>query len=99
MAEAKKILVVDDDQIILESLREFLSLEGYQADGAESMKEAVSKLQNEIYNLVITDVHLPDGDGFELLEMIKKNRPFCQINQYSPPKKRPPTLQFSNIDN
>lgn len=69
------ILIVDDDKIILDSLCEFLKLEGYNAAGAESYKQAVSQIQKNKFALVITDVNLPDGNGFELLNLIKKNHP------------------------
>lgn len=71
----KNILVIDDDKIILDSLCEFLSLEGFQTSGAETLKNAMAKLEDEVYNLVITDVNLPDGDGLELLEIIKREYP------------------------
>jgi DNA-binding NtrC family response regulator len=71
----KNILVVDDDKIIVDSLCEFLTLEGFQAGGVESFKGAIAKLQKQSYALVIMDVNLPDGDGFELLDLIKKNYP------------------------
>jgi DNA-binding NtrC family response regulator len=73
MAEAKNILVVDDDKIILDSLCEFLSLEGFQAKGAETLKKAIAELQKQNYSLAIIDVNLPDGNGFDLLDVIKKN--------------------------
>ena len=66
------ILIVDDDQIILDSLCEFLSLEGFQTDGAETFKSALAKLNEQNYRLVITDVHLPDGNGLELLDIIRR---------------------------
>jgi len=71
----KNILVIDDDKIILDSLCEFLTLEGFQTSGAETLKGALAKLEQEQYNLVITDVNLPDGDGLELLDIIRKNHP------------------------
>jgi len=71
----KNILVIDDDKIILDSLCEFLSLEGFQTSGAETLKSALAKLEEENYCLVLTDVNLPDGDGLELLGIIKKNYP------------------------
>lgn len=71
----KNILVIDDDKIILDSLCEFLSLEGFRAEGAETFKNALSKLDEKHYCLVITDVNLPDGDGLDLLDIIKKNHP------------------------
>ena len=71
----KHILVIDDDRIILDSLCEFLSLEGFQTTGAETLKGAVAELQKQSYCLVITDVNLPDGDGLDLLDMIRKDCP------------------------
>ncbi len=71
----KNILVVDDDKIILDSLREFLTLEGFQTNGAETLKQAVTMLQKQSYNLVIADINLPDGNGFELLDMVRKEHP------------------------
>ncbi len=69
------ILVVDDDRIILESLCEFLNLEGYAATPAESFGQAVSHLQRQSFSLVITDVNMPDANGFELLSVVRKNYP------------------------
>ena len=69
------ILVVDDDRIILDSLCEFLKLEGYNTTGAESYKQATSLIQKQKFSLVINDVNLPDGDGLELLNLIRKNHP------------------------
>jgi DNA-binding NtrC family response regulator len=71
----KNILVVDDDRIILDSLTEFLSLEGFRASGAETLKAALTELQRQSYSLVITDVNLPDGDGLELLDMVAREYP------------------------
>jgi DNA-binding NtrC family response regulator len=72
---AKNILVIDDDKIILDSLCEFLRLEGFRCSGAETFKGALEKLEQDYYNLVITDVNLPDGDGLELLDIIKQKHP------------------------
>lgn len=71
MAKAS-VLIVDDDKIILDSLCEFLNLEGYETTPAGSFAQAVEKLKNQTFSLVITDVNMPDGDGFELLKLIKK---------------------------
>ncbi len=75
MKEKKSILVVDDDRIILDSLCEFLSLEGFQTSRAETLKSAMAELQKQSYSLVITEINLPDGDGFELLDTVRKNFP------------------------
>ncbi len=69
------ILIVDDDEIILNSLCEFLTLEGYAAVGVRTRARAREKLAAQPFALVITDVNLPDGDGFELLALIRDNYP------------------------
>jgi DNA-binding NtrC family response regulator len=71
----KGILVVDDDKIIVDSLCEFLTLEGFQAGGVESFRGAVANLQKQSYPLVIMDINLPDGDGFELLDLVRRSYP------------------------
>ncbi|MFC1635961.1 sigma-54-dependent transcriptional regulator [Planctomycetota bacterium] len=71
----QNILIIDDDKIILDSLCEFLSLEGFRTRGAQTFKDALAELEKESYCLVLTDVNLPDGDGLELLDVIKKRFP------------------------
>ena len=75
MAEKKKILIIDDDKIILHSLCDFLAEEGFRTSGAESIKSAIAELQKQSYSLVITEINLSDGDGFELLERIRTDFP------------------------
>lgn len=70
-----QVLIVDDDKIILDSLCEYLSLEGYATTPASTLKEASAKLARQEFSLVITDVNMPDGDGFELLSYVKKSYP------------------------
>src|SRR4030065_17713 len=71
----ENILVIDDDRIILDSLCEFLRVEGFKAVGAETFKGALAKLAEEDYCLVITDVNLPDGNGLDLLHTIRRDYP------------------------
>ena len=69
------ILVVDDDRIILDSLCEFLRLEGYQAEGAVSFSEAGQAMDRRPIDLMISDVNMPGGNGFELLHLVRKRSP------------------------
>ncbi|MCH8969110.1 MAG: sigma-54-dependent Fis family transcriptional regulator [Planctomycetes bacterium] len=69
------ILVVDDDAIILDSLGEFLRLEGFDVDQAGDTRSALEKLARGNFKLVISDVNLPDSDGFELLRAIRQKHP------------------------
>ena len=70
--EKKRLLVVDDDQIIRDSLCEFLRLEGYECETVESFNTALNELEKQRYNVVITDVNMPEANGFELLRVIRK---------------------------
>jgi DNA-binding NtrC family response regulator len=74
MAE-KAILVVDDDQVIRDCLTEFLSKEGFRTGGAATVKQASAELGGRDYALVITEINLPDGDGFQLLDIVRHNYP------------------------
>ncbi|UCD28293.1 MAG: sigma-54-dependent Fis family transcriptional regulator [Planctomycetota bacterium] len=74
-----RVLIVDDDKIIVESLIEFLKLEGYEAIGAESFAEAIASLERATFNLVITDINMPNTDGFELLRIIKQRYPHIVV--------------------
>ena len=70
-----KILVVDDDDALRESIVSILESEGYILDVAKSGFEAEIKLRNKIYNLVLLDIRLPDVTGIELLAKINKFTP------------------------
>jgi DNA-binding NtrC family response regulator len=70
---------VDDDKIILESLCEFLELEGYETAGAIGFREALALLEKKQFGLVVTDINLQDSDGFELLHVIKKRFPHVAV--------------------
>src|ERR1017187_612105 len=67
-----KILVVDDEEIIRESLSFILRKEGYEVDEAENGRVAQSKLLEGKYDIVVTDLEMPQMRGIELLEEIKK---------------------------
>ncbi|KAB2909246.1 MAG: sigma-54 dependent transcriptional regulator [Ignavibacteriales bacterium] len=68
----KKILVVDDEEIIRESITFILQKEGYQVSGAVNGAEAYDMVMNEPFDLVITDIEMPEMKGIELLEKIVK---------------------------
>jgi len=70
-----RVLIVDDDRIILDSLVEFLRLEGYEVDAAASLKEALGLIDRTTPDLIIADVNMPQGDGFELLSVVRKRVP------------------------
>ena len=65
-----KILLVEDDAFLRDGLCEMLGKEGYIVECASSIAEAKKKTVNE-FNLIILDVILPDGNGFEFCESIR----------------------------
>ena len=78
MAKAR-ILVLDDDEIVLRSLIEFLKSEGHEACGARTVAEATQALDTLPLDLVLADVYLPDGTAFKLLEASKEQHPHLDI--------------------
>ena len=67
-----KILLVDDEQDILEIVGYNLTQEGYQVSTATNGREAVAKAKKELPHLIIIDVMMPEMDGMEAVENIRK---------------------------
>lgn len=70
-----KILVVEDEAGLLESIVSFLREEGFVCEKAASYFAAVDKLAGFIYDIVVLDITLPDGNGLDLLKKIKEQHP------------------------
>ena len=66
------ILVIDDAPHIRTVITEFLLLEGHTVDSAENGKEGLKLIDLNHYDLVITDVVMPEKDGFEVLTALKR---------------------------
>ena len=75
MNERSKILVVDDDETIRETVAAILEDEGYNVSTAQDGKEALDKCNTEFYNLALIDIRLPDMDGTELLKLLPETTP------------------------
>lgn len=67
-----RILLVEDNEAIIMGLEYLLSQEGYQVETAKCVVEADRLLAKEDYSLVLLDIALPDGDGFDLCRRIKR---------------------------
>ena len=68
----KKILVVDDDESILFMMSEFLGAHGYQVQACSSASHALKTMASTQVDLVITDIMMPDMDGFEFLDALRR---------------------------
>jgi DNA-binding NtrC family response regulator len=74
-----KILVVDDDPLVCESLKELLLLEGYAVDTAPDGEAAVTKVKADHFHLIISDIQMPGLNGMELLKELKGVEPDAPV--------------------
>lgn len=70
-----RVLVVDDDLVLQQSVKQALEFHYFNVDVANNGKEAVSAVYREKYDLVVMDVNMPEMDGIEALVEIKKHDP------------------------
>lgn len=70
-----KLLVIEDHDQLSNNIRSYLIKEGYVCEVAENYARAMEKLYGYSYDLVALDLMLPDGNGLDLLDAIKKNWP------------------------
>lgn len=73
MISEKKILLVEDDEFVRESISDLLMISGYNIDTAVNGREGFEKISKQKPALVICDVMMPVMDGFQLLEKIKES--------------------------
>jgi two-component system, NtrC family, nitrogen regulation response regulator NtrX len=69
------ILIVDDEKAIRKTLAEILSYEGYKIDDAENGEDALKRLKEKNYDVVLCDIKMPKMDGIEFLEKARESRP------------------------
>lgn len=69
-----KILLIEDEKNIQISITYYLQKEGFKINSATNVEEARKKLEKEMYNLILLDVTLPDGNGFDLYKEVIKNK-------------------------
>ncbi len=69
------ILVVDDSNAVRENLSELLTAEGYEVDSCADGKEALQVLQDHIYDVVLTDLSMPEVDGMAVLSYLVRHFP------------------------
>ena len=74
-----KLLLIEDDRPLNESLCFFLSGEGYETEGAFCAEDAFRQMETTKYDLVITDVMLPSVDGFEIARLLRLYDPRLPI--------------------
>ncbi len=85
MEKKVKILVVDDEENVLDFLKEVVESQGYSFSSARSGREAMDKIKEARPNLVLLDVVMPGLDGLEVLRLIReedKELPVVMLTAY-----------------
>jgi CheY-like chemotaxis protein len=73
------ILVIDDEQIVHESVQRILEEEGYRVEGALRVDQALDMLANRSYDLVLTDLMMPERNGMEVVEAVARDHPHVGV--------------------
>ena len=70
-----KVIIVEDNVEVLESLSEILTSEGYEVETATSGEEGIKKCRTEQFSLALLDIKLPDIEGTQVLEVLHREFP------------------------
>ncbi len=76
---AKKVLVVDDEAVVVNSIRKILTRKGFSIEEAFTCKDALAQVFAHDYDLVLLDMKMSDGNGLEVLQRIKAKRPDLRV--------------------
>lgn len=79
MARTKKILVVEDEAVVLHTLQLILNQSGYLAKGARDGAEALSLASDFQPDILLCDINLPDTNGIEISLQVKQAVPNCRV--------------------
>jgi CheY-like chemotaxis protein len=74
-----RILIVEDDAATLEAVTRLLSLKGYSVQSAKDMKTALELAHGNAFDILLSDITLPDGTGWDLLHQLRATRPIRAV--------------------
>ena len=75
----QRLLVVEDDTSVRNTITTFLEMEGYDVDAVASTREAIEKLRSDAYPIVISDIYLDEKTGLDVLETARQKNPNCAV--------------------
>lgn len=94
---SKPILLIDDEEKFAQMLQQLLQMNGYESDYCLNPKEAVARLRQEEFDLVITDYKMPEMDGAEFLQEARKLNPDLPVIMISGLMNMPELIKVANI--
>jgi two-component system response regulator HydG len=74
-----KVLIVDDEKIVRESLMDWFMKSGYDVEGADGGAAAITMVDQKEYDFIFLDIKMPEVNGFEVLDFIKENCPNAMV--------------------
>ena len=75
----QRLLVVEDDNSVRSTITTFLELEGYAVDAVSTTREALERLRDDAYPIVITDIYLDERTGLDVLATARQKNPKCAV--------------------
>ena len=68
----RKILLIDDEELVIKSVNRLLTREGYEVANCKSGEEALEKIKTELFDLVVCDIRMPHLTGIETIKKIRE---------------------------
>jgi len=75
----QRLLIVEDDNSVRNTITTFLELEGYAVDAVSSTREALERLRKDTYPIVISDIYVDERTGLDILETARQRNPNCAV--------------------
>jgi DNA-binding response OmpR family regulator len=69
-----KLLIVEDDRSLCAAINDYLKMEGHVCEIAQNYRQAINKAADNIYDCIILDIGLPDGNGLDIIRELKANK-------------------------
>ncbi len=91
---SRKILVVDDELLILNAVEKALTKEGYRVTGVQNRQELEAALQSAPYDLLITDLHMEEASAEDIISRVKQKSPAIRVLLMSGTASRTDTDNF-----
>ena len=75
----QRLLIVEDDSSVRNTITTFLELEGYAVDAVSSTREALERLREDAYPIVISDIYIDERTGLDVLDTARRKNPNCAV--------------------